>query len=200
MDNVLYAQSGISDRHRLRCSSYSGCQTNLVEMRFDLFLYRFIVIESEILFGAPAICPLSRCRGPETRRKGRDPRFTEISAVDSLRVGMMYDPHRSSCKFWVSSNKCLLSPLDGYCASSHRPSSPHALSQLQHAGLSRFIVPTKGYVRGFTSAWDVVDAVYTKAFGRVTAATRTNERIALVDFYAEYVFESYDAIICELMM
>jgi hypothetical protein len=40
----------------------------------------------------------------------------------------------------------------------------------------------------------------TQTLGRVTAATRTNERVALVDFYAEYVFGSYDAIIDELMM
>jgi hypothetical protein len=41
---------------------------------------------------------------------------------------------------------------------------------------------------------DVVDAC-TQTLGRVSAATRTNERVALVDFYAECVFGSYDAII-----
>jgi hypothetical protein len=34
-----------------------------------------------------------------------------------------------------------------------------------------------------------------QTLGRVTAATRTNERVALVDFYAECVFGNY-----ELMM
>jgi hypothetical protein len=29
-----------------------------------------------------------------------------------------------------------------------------------------------------------------KTFGRVTSATRTNERVALVDFYAEYVLRA----------
>jgi hypothetical protein len=48
---------------------------------------------------------------------------------------------------------------------------------------------------------DVFDAcTCTQTLGRVTAATRTNERVALVDFYAEYVFGSYDAIIDELMI
>ncbi len=46
---------------------------------------------------------------------------------------------------------------------------------------------------------DVADAC-AQTLGRVTAATRTNERVALVDFYAECVFGSYDAIIDELMM
>jgi len=46
---------------------------------------------------------------------------------------------------------------------------------------------------------DVLDPC-TQTLGRVTAATRTNERVALVDFYAEYAFGSYDAIIDELMM
>ncbi len=56
--------------------------------------------------------------------------------------------------------------------------------------------PTKRYVRGCASLiLDAVDPVYTKTLGRVTAATRTNERVALVDFYAEYVFKSFDAII-----
>ena len=38
---------------------------------------------------------------------------------------------------------------------------------------------------------DVFDAcTCTQTLGGVTAATRTNERVALVDFYAEYVFGS----------
>jgi hypothetical protein len=34
---VLYAQSEVGDKHRLRCSSYAGCQTNLAEKRLELF-------------------------------------------------------------------------------------------------------------------------------------------------------------------
>lgn len=41
-----------------------------------------------------------------------------------------------------------------------------------------------------------LDVLYcTQTLSRVTAATRTNERVALVEFYAEYVFGSCDAII-----
>jgi hypothetical protein len=47
--------------------------------------------------------------------------------------------------------------------------------------------------------FDALDAC-TQTLGRLTAATRTNGRVALVDFYAEFVFGSYDAIIDELMM
>lgn len=42
-------------------------------------------------------------------------------------------------------------------------------------------------------AYLVVDAC-TQTLDRVSAATKTNERVALVDFYAECVFGSYDPI------
>src|SRR5580658_11285323 len=86
-----------------------------------------------------------------------------------------------------SSDKCrhLLSPLeDGCCALLDLPPSLHAHSQLQNAGLNRSMGPMKLYVRVARLLYslrllyfDVLDAC-TQTLGRLTAATRTNERVA----------------------
>lgn len=95
----------------------------------------------------------------------------------------------------------LLSPLeDDCCALLDLPPSLHAHSQLQNAALNRSMGPMKLYVRVARLLYslrllyfDVLDAC-TQTLGRLTAATITNERVALVDFYAEFVFGSCDAI------
>lgn len=124
-------------------------------------LCRFVVIKFSLGHTTP--CPLSRCRDPENNEEEREGStlivFAEISSFpygssrDSLRVGTNraegnMDAH-GGCLLQIlgSSDKCHLSPLDGYCALSDSPPSLHALSQLQNAGLNSSVGPTKLYVR-----------------------------------------------------
>lgn len=101
--------------------------------------------------------------------------------VNNARQTQVDSPRSLSLKI---SDECHLSPPDGYCVSSLL-----ALSQPQDAGSSRFIGPTKRYVGVAQTLLRLMLLMrYIKTFGRVTAATRTNERVVLVDFYAEYVF------------
>lgn len=101
--------------------------------------------------------------------------------VNNARQTQADSPRSLSLKI---SDECHLSPPDGYCVSSLL-----ALSQPQDAGSSRFIGPTKRYVGVAQTLLRLMLLMWCiKTFGRVTAATRTNERVVLVDFYAEYVF------------
>lgn len=164
---VLWLSRG-SDRHRPRSSACAGCQHKSAEQRLDLFL---IIIDQSFV-GVHGTLSAFRLQGLGNEEEWEGPTLVDFAEIGSRKGASLparvkkcmpratWNPH-GACLLH-SSDKCYLSPPDGYCASSLRP---HELSQLQDAGVSRFIGQTRRYVgvaRSLLRSLDVVDAVYTR--------------------------------------
>lgn len=174
-------------------------------------MYRFVVFKFSL--GHTTVCPLSRCSDPEKNEEEREGStlivFAEISSFpygssrDSLRVGTIRAEWQRGCpRRLPAANFRFLRqmpsvPTGRLLRLVRQSSLPVRTFSTSKCRLEVIHKADEAVCQGRTSPFFaalILMSCTVQTLVRATTATRTNGRVALVDFYTKYVFGSYDAI------